>query len=172
MIFGANGICSEFLDLKNVEGIETIFVHLVGFQCFTDGNTFPDLKTITVSSSKMKNLNFLSASINLTSASIKGQLNDITGLKNCTKVESLDLSDNSISSLEGIENLNLLSTLNLKNNNLYNTYNVNGDEVYVADTLSRLNTSGALKSLYLNGNVGLTNFKNLSSLTWTVFDHD
>ena len=118
---------------------------------------------------------------------------DISNIKNCTKLESVDLSYANIQSLNGLENLTSLQRLDLKNNNISSlkplekltnlqilnlSNNVIADSSAYTDTdgsvkiyrnleiLANLNKNGKLKALYFEGNDNIIDWSPLSSLNW------
>lgn len=108
----------------------------------------------------------------------KCNVSDISALKNLTNLKTVNLSNNRISNLVPLKghyqigNGNVSSCyLNLSNNAIYNkvTYYENDVEITEdnIEILADLNKNGYLRSLYLSGNDGITDFSALTqSTTW------
>ena len=129
-------------------------------------NKLKNVTSITMRGINLQNLDFLSENTNLTSLSlIDCHISDISGISNCTKLESLDLSGttNGFSSLQALENMNKLTTLNLNNcNGIYDTY---GD-VKNLEILAKLHKTGNLNTLKFTGNSSIIDWSPLTNLGW------
>ena len=114
----------------------------------------------------LQNLDFLSENINLTSLNlIDCHISDISGISNCTNLESLNLSGttNGFSSLEALKNMKNLTTLNLNNcNGIYDTY---GD-IRNLEILADLHQTGSLTTLNFTGNSSIMDWSPLTNLGW------
>ena len=129
-------------------------------------NKLKNVTSITMRGINLQNLDFLSENTNLTSLSlIDCHISDISGISNCTKLESLDLSGttNGFSSLQALENMNKLTTLNLNNcNGIYDTY---GD-IRNLEILADLHQTGSLTTLNFTGNSSIMDWSPLTNLGW------
>lgn len=94
-----------------------------------------------------------------------GNLSGFGQIKSLENLETLNLTDNSISNVEALKNLNKLSSLNLSNNCIYDiSTDSNGNSFNNLEILANLNKNGRLRTLYLSGNSGITDWSFLSKI--------
>ena len=98
----------------------------------------------------------------------------VKSLKNNINLQKLQLTDNRVYSLHGLENLKQLNSLDLQNNCLQDIiqYTNENNETQTTRNLSIvkvLNNSneGKLNTLLLSGNSNLTDFSEIKNLSWS-----
>ena len=177
---------STISDVLKDELPSVIYLNLSGFNQGKTQSILTDLKGIE----KFTGLKTLK--VNYTSANL-----DISAIKNCPTLETVDLAYTNMNSLNGIEGLTNLKTLTINNNNitaikplenLKNLTSLNLENNAISDTSSYIDTDGSTKTyrnldilaglhtsrggklttLYLAGNDNIIDYSPVSSLTWSA----
>ena len=151
----------------------------------TSNSTLKDLKGLELFTGlKTFKMNYTSANLDI--SAIKNcptletvdlgycKINSLNGIEGLTNLKTLTISNNNITSLKPLENLKNLTSLNLQNNAISDTSSYidtdGSTKTYRnLDILAGLHTSngGNLTSLYLSGNGNIIDFSPVSSLNWT-----
>ena len=100
----------------------------------------------------------------------QNNLSSTKGIEKLTNLKKIDLHDSGVTNLTGIEELSNLEEINLNNTNLYDTYvNTNtGENLRTLQVLGNLNykKNGNLQRIYLEGLSKITDWTEVSSLSW------
>ena len=101
-------------------------------------------------------------------------INSLNGIEELTNLKTLNINNNNITALKPLENLKNLTTLNLENNAIADTatYVENGETKTYRnlDILANLNSkrNGKLTTLKLAGNNNIIDYSPVSSLSWSA----
>ncbi len=173
-----NSTLKSLLGIGNLSFLENLTINCCS--SLTDLSSLSlltKLKNLTIY--KVPNFKSIPSLINsvetLTTISITNcKISDISGITGL-KLTSLTLSDNNVSNLKALENMTTLASLDLKNNTIYDTFSYldEGDVMRIEnniDILVNLNRSGALRTLTLTGNKGITSHSKLQALQWSKLE--
>ena len=159
------------LDLSgyvNASDKQSLLENLNGIEKFTN------LKTLTVNyTSRTLDISAIKNCPTLTTVNLSYcNIQSISGIEGLTNLQSLTLNDNSISALKPLENLTKLAGLNLENNAISDTssyVDVDGTtKTYNnLEILANLNKNGSLERLYIDGNDNIIDFSPISRLSWS-----
>ena len=158
------------LDLSDDTVTQTnIIKDLKGIELFTGLKTFKLYHTNQILDiSAIKDCSTLET-VDLTYCNI----NSLNGIEGLTNLKTLNISNNNITALKPLENLKNLTTLNLENNAIADTASyVDADgstKTYRnLDILANLNSkrNGKLTTLKLAGNNNIIDYSPVSSLNW------
>ena len=166
-----NANCTNFDLLKNCTKLKTIKIATEDSNYICTGNLsgfgqIKSLETLEIYRMNFKNMTDFSSLSNLKRlACTNAGISDISELSNLENLETLNLSDNSISNVEALKNLNKLNSLNLSNNCIYDiSTDSNGNSFNNLEILANLNQKGKLRTLFLSGNSGITDWTILSKI--------
>ena len=134
---------------------------------------FPNLKDIKLNwTDEILDISAIKNCTKLTSINIQNaRVQSISGIENLKDLRVLNLNSNSISGLKPLENLQNLEYLDLSNNAITDNSNYIDSDGSIKtynnlEILANLNKNGKLKKLYLSGNDNIINWSPLSSLKW------
>ena len=140
-----------------------------------DSGNFPDkiikdnssLESIIIYGIHFKNAKFIKDIPSLKNITLVGcMINDINFAEN-NNINSLNLSNNNITTLENFSKLKNCQNINLENNHILPNYGSGNSNLGVLAKLnSKNNEGGKLEKIYLKGNQDLTDFSVLKNLTW------
>ena len=166
-----NGDCTNFNLLKNCTKLKSIKIATEDSNYICTGNLsgfgqIKSLENLEIYRMNFKNMTDFSNLINLKNlACTNAGISDISELRRLENLETLNLTDNAISNVEALKNLNKLNSLNLSNNCIYDiSTDSNGNSFNNLEILANLNQKGKLRTLYLSGNSGITDWTILSKI--------
>lgn len=143
---------------------------LIGIELFTDLETLAiNYTNGMLDISAIKNCQTLNT-VNLTYCNIQS----LSGIEGLINLRSLTINNNNVTSLKPLENLKNLTSINLESNAISDTSSYidtdGSTKTYRnLDILAGLHTSkgGKLTSLYLSGNDNIIDYSPVSSLSWS-----
>lgn len=103
----------------------------------------------------------------------ENNINELPNLEKLKNLNTLKMSDCLIKDVYKLRNISWLNKLDLSNNSIYDTSTIfdesnNKININNLEILANLNKLGNLRTLYLSGNNGITNWEALSKITnWT-----
>ena len=125
---------------------------------------FENLEYFVARNVKLNSLSCFSGCTSLKSLwVVNSKVQNIDGLENCTQLKRLILNNNQITNINSLKDLKNLFELNLENNALF----VKENDINNMEIIAKLN-GYALKKIYLQGNIGIDDYSDISGLTWTA----